>query len=175
MVKQYLTETITNTLMTVTDPYLTQKLFLTTQKTQPVTISNTKRLILLSVPGAHPTLKLPCPYKRVITVFKKACNWPPPPTQSIPKIKIRRSGMLGLKPVNSLAWHPTVRRLRHSRACKPGYPAGRTVELKHTIRETQASRWKEQMAKRNIQFLYFSTNLCSETSHIFFSTALPFQ
>jgi hypothetical protein len=79
--EKYLTKTITNILVTVTDPYLTHKLFLTSQKTQPVTILNTKQTInlCLSYSGVHPKLNLPCSYTKSLPSSKKPGTPPPLP------------------------------------------------------------------------------------------------
>jgi hypothetical protein len=45
IIKQYLTETVTNTLKTVTDHYRKQKLFLTSQRTHSLAILNAKLTI----------------------------------------------------------------------------------------------------------------------------------
>jgi hypothetical protein len=103
-----------NSLKTVNNHYLTQKLFLTLQRTQTLAILNTKQTIKPSLSSwcRSDNLKLPCSYT---IVLKIACNWTLPPngpSQTVGStIKIRRSCMLRFKTVQSswfthLAWHP---------------------------------------------------------------------
>jgi len=52
---------------------------------------------------------------------------------------------------------------------------GRTGELKPTIRELRLLADKNKWRKETSNFLYFSATLCSEMSHVLFSTALLFR